>query len=244
MPTTGLPGAASPRAVRCVVPPVAVRVRRAQLPFGKNRAGRELERPRVAEASRADGVAEELLDVPAAVDDDDCVPLVRVHPQVAAAVESDAVGAVEGRMLDEECVQAERVGRERRVAAGRRAEIAPPVQLDSPHGAARRVRDVEVAVPVECQPVRDDPLRRGRKARRKRLVLPADADRVRHRRDPEEHGCGASRTTDAEHAPLGGAAVGDVQVPVLVERDPVGARRAGGEAGRDRRACGIRTRSV
>ena len=116
--------------------------------------------PRVPQAARADRIAEELGDAAAAVDDDDRVPLVRGDPDVAGAVECDPVGAVEGRVLHEERVEAERVGRVRRVAARRRENVSALAQVDPPERAARGIGDEELTVPAERQPVRDDPLRR------------------------------------------------------------------------------------
>src|SRR3954454_20862689 len=84
--------------VRRVVAPVAVGARRAQRAAREERARRELERARVAE-SRRGRVAEELVDTALAVDDGDLVPLVGVDPDVAVAVEGDAVRAVERGVL-------------------------------------------------------------------------------------------------------------------------------------------------
>ena len=118
----------------------------------------------------------------------------------------------------------------------------PALPSSTRQSAPRAVSAIEeLVVLAERQAVRDDPLRRRRSAAAggcKRLVLTPDADRVGHRRDAEEHRRRAARRADAEDAPLGGAAVGDVEVAVAVEGDAVRAGRPGCEARRDRRVAG------
>ena len=236
LPDDGASGRRLAGGIRRVVPAVPVRARRAERPSGENRTGRELERASVPEAARPDRVAEVLGDAAAAVDDDDRVPLVRGDPDVAGTVECDPVGAVQSRMLHEERVQAERAGDERRVAAGRCHDVAVLAQVDSPKRASGGVGDQERAVLGERQAVRDDPLGGRRERRLQALVLAADADRVGHRGYAEEHRCRAARGADAEDASLGSAAVGHVQVAVVVEGDAVGPGRPRCEACRDWRA--------
>ena len=76
-------------------------------------------------------------------DDRDRVALVGGDEDVLVVVEHDPVGAVQVRMLDEHVVQAQRVRRERRVAAGPAEDAAAAVQVHAPDRAARRVGDVE-----------------------------------------------------------------------------------------------------
>jgi len=140
-------------AVGRVVAPVAVGLRHAERAARQERAGRELERALVAELrGRVDRAPEELGDLAAAAHDHDRVPLVGRRPQVAVPVERDAVHALQVGVLDEHCVEAQRFGRERRVAAGRDSDVAATVELDLPDGAAGRVRHVEVAVGVKATP--------------------------------------------------------------------------------------------
>ena len=192
LPSTAVPGLASPAVFgalsrRLPSELVVQSVPRRAPGSSGTRAGRG------SQAARAGRVAEELGDVAVAVDDGDRVPLVRVDIDVALAVERDAVGAVERRVLDEERVEAERVRRVGRVAAERRDQVAAPVDLDPPDRAACRVGDEQHALAVEREAVGDDapaspgvaPGETPGSAGRRRRCWPSSArGRARSRRRP------------------------------------------------------------
>ena len=60
------------------------------------------------------------------------VPLVGSHPDIPKHIEGDAVAAFENRMSDEDITEAERVGCECGVTAGRTLEISIQVEFYFP----------------------------------------------------------------------------------------------------------------
>ena len=60
------------------------------------------------------------------------VPLIGIHPDIPLPIEGDAVAAFENRMSDEDIAEAERVGGECGVTAGRTFEISIPVEFYLP----------------------------------------------------------------------------------------------------------------
>jgi len=209
---------------------------------GQERAGRELERAAVAQAARGVGRAlEELLDAASWRHDDERVALVRRRPDVAGAIERDAVGALERRMRREHGVEAQRVGRVGRVAAGPGADAALAVEAHPPDRPAGGVGDQHRAVAGERDPVGDDRLGG---AGRHAAILATDPRAVEHRRDAQDLGGGAALRRDPPDAAQGGPAVRRPQRAAAVEGDAVGARDAGGERRRRRSGarCGRRRR--
>ena len=144
-------------------------------------------------------------------------------------------------MLHEHVAQAQRVRRERGVAADRAAHLPVPPDLGAPDRAARGVGDEQRAVAVEGEPVGDDRLRA---AGRERARIAADAGGVGHRLHAEHLLGWAAATPDPPDATLTLTAIGHPERAALVEGNPVGARYVSGEHGRDRRARGARPQPV
>src|SRR6185295_6741162 len=127
-------------------------------------------------------------------DHDYGVALVGRVPDVARAVERDAVGALEIRVRDEDVVQAKGIGGEGCVAAGAALELASAMELHLPDGAAGRIGDVEVAVGREGEAVRHERLRIRRWiSRLQRSVRPSDTGGVGHRLNAERFDATAER---------------------------------------------------
>jgi len=225
-------------------------VREAQSSPDEHGARRELERALVAQARRGDRVAVQLDDAVARRGDHDGVALVGRGDDVAAPVERDAVHALEPRVLDEHVLHAQRVRRERGVAARRTAQVALPADLDAPDRAARGVADEERPVAIEGEAVRDEvlraegvgglaPLRRDRHGRGRRgaRVAADAADTRRVHVDVVDHGLHAERlvglvaAVGPPHATLARASA------VLVEGEAGRAARRRDLADRDGRAA-------
>ena len=195
--------------------------------------------PALRSRARPTRVAE-VLDRAALVGDDrDRVALVDRDEDVLVVVEHDPVGALEVRVLDHDRVQAQRVGRERRVAAGPAQDAAVAVEVHAPDRAARGVGDVQRPVVVERDAVGHQVLG----AERVRRLTAGLGDRDRPGRQPahvaadrpgaslaigwtRKTSCGTPSRPIRHTRPWRGPAVGDPEVAAAVEGDAVGARHA------------------
>ena len=129
--------------VRRIVPPVAVGLRCAEKFSGKERAGWKFKNVGVSHCwisrilsrsnhGRVHRVAEHFKDFSISGNDCHRVPLVGIHPDIPIPIEGDAVAAFENRMSDKDVAEAERVGCECGVTAGRTFELSMPVEFYLP----------------------------------------------------------------------------------------------------------------